>query len=508
MSRADEQSNFELQAVDHDRWHVLSSGTGAAPLLAQRQREIVSLVAQGLTNEQIGAHVVVTAGTVANHVADVLARLNLKSRTQIATWAVEHGLSGSQDRLLTTLERLLEVQATSLASAMTEAASLIAEVLGAEKVDAFLHEEEIDTLVAVGASHTPMGRKQRGAGLDRQPIANGGRAVYVFQTGECYLDGSVDKDTEELIGVKQTLGVRSQIAVPLDIGGTRHGVLSAQSVERDAFSDRDLQFLQAVSRWVGNVGHRAALAERTAAAAIEQGRRLAAEELITVLAHDLRNHLMPIRGRVGLLRQRAAREQHDANLHDVDRLQFAVDRLGRMITELLDIARIDQGLFELQMEPVDLVTLARETAESIQAPGMSIRVEGPPEVAAIVDPARIRQALENLLANAVQHSPPDTAVSVQVVKEDQLGQVWATIRVSDQGPGIDSALLPRLFERFARSPSSHGLGIGLYLAREIAEAHGGTLEATSSSGSGTQFQLSVPAEGVDLPLRGAATRIT
>ena len=298
--------------------------------------------------------------------------------------------------------------------------------------------------------------------------------------------------------MRQTLGVRSQMGVPLEVDGTRRGALTAQSTERDAFSERDLHFLQAVSHWVGNMAHRAELAERTAAAALEQGRRLAADELVTVLAHDLRNYLTPIRGRLELLRRRAQREQHTPNLHDVQELQRSVDRLGRLISELLDIARIDQGLFVLRPEPMDLVILARDAAEAVQVVGTPIRVEAPPELALTADPARLRQALENLLANAVQHAPSGTAVTLEVFGEDHLGTSWVTVRVSDQGPGIKSDLLPRLFDRFARSSGSAGLGMGLYLARQIAEAHHGTLEVTSSPGAGTQFRLSIPAESADL----------
>jgi signal transduction histidine kinase len=114
------------------------------------------------------------------------------------------------------------------------------------------------------------------------------------------------------------------------------------------------------------------------------------------------------------------------------------------------------------------------------------------------DAARVHQALENLLANAVQHAPSGTAVKVTVSVEDYLGQSWATIFVSDEGPGIAPELLPRLFERFARSSSSAGLGIGLYLARQITEAHRGTLEVTSSPGAGTQFRLSIPVDSPGL----------
>jgi two-component system, OmpR family, sensor kinase len=497
-SRVDEQSEFAPESAITDVEEQVSDGTVSSSTLTERQREIAALIAQGLTNEQIAKRLVVSTGTVANHVASILQRLSVGSRTQIATWAIEHGLSGSQDRLLTTLERLLEVQPTSLEAAMDRAASLIADVLGAGKVDAFLHEQETDTLVAVGASNTPMGHKQRAVGLDRQPIANGGRAVQIFQTGSPFLDGSVDKDSEELIGVRQTLGVRSQIGVPLEVDGIRRGALTAQSSEREAFSERDLRFLQAVSRWVGNMAHRAELAERTAAAAVEQGRRLAADELVTVLAHDLRNYLTPIRGRLELLHRRAQREQHTTNLYDVQELHRSVDRLGQLISELLDIARIDQGLFELDPEPMDVVALARDAAQAVQVVGTPIQVETPPEFAVTADRARVRQALENLLANAVQHAPAGTTVILEVFGEHHLGQSWVTIRVSDQGPGIDPALLPRLFDRFARSSRSAGLGMGLYLARQIAEAHHGRLEVTSSPGAGTQFRLSFPAGSSDL----------
>ncbi len=107
----------------------------------------------------------------------------------------------------------------------------------------------------------------------------------------------------------------------------------------------------------------------------------------------------------------------------------------------------------------------------------------------MVDASRVRQAVENLVANAVQHAPPGTRVRIHVAHERADGESAAVIMVSDQGPGIDPKLLPRLFDRFARSSESSGLGLGLFLARQIAQAHGGRLEVTSSSTTGTQFSL-------------------
>jgi len=422
--------------------------------LTPRQREIAALIAQGLSNAVIAEQLVVTDGTVANHVAGILQRLDVESRTQIATWAFEEGLHGGQDRLLTTLERLLEVQPASMDAVMDHVATLVAEALDADKVDAFLHDQETATLAAIGTSETPLGRKQQATGLDRQQLANGGRMAQVFLTGEAHFDGDVQNDADELIGIRRELGVRSQIAVALEVVGVRRGVLAAQSTQPDFFAQRDLLFLRAVSRWVGNMVHRLELDQRSAAAALEQGRRMAAEDLVTILAHDLRNHLAPIRGRLDLLRRRAVRESHAANAHDADELGKSVDRLQRLIADLLDLARIDQGLFELTLEPLDLAALVRETAEGLRVPGTDIELELPVETPVVADPSRIRQAIENLLANAIQHAPAGTAVGVRVMQDPVDGQIPSTvISVSDRGPGIDPQLLPRLFERFTRSPT-------------------------------------------------------
>jgi two-component system, OmpR family, sensor kinase len=489
----------QAAASDQRDGVVLQFPTGDAHVgrsaLTPRQREIAGLISQGLSNAAIAEQLVLTHGTVANHVASILQRLDLDSRTQIAAWAIEEGLHAGQDRLLTTLERLLEVQPSTLTIAMDQVTTLVAEALDAEKVDAFVHDPATATLIAVGTSDTPLGRKQKATGLDRLQLANGGRIVQVFVTGQPHFNANVQDDQEELIGIRRELGVRSQIAVPLEASGVRRGVLSAVSTQADYFADRDLLFLRAVSRWVGNVLLRIELEERNTSAAVEHGRQMAAEELVTVLAHDLRNHLATILGRVDYLRKRATRQGDEANVRDTLELRKAVDRLNRLVSELLDLARIDRGLFELMPEPLDLAELVREVAEGLSGPMTKIDVEACVEMPGIADPARVRQALENLLANAVQHAPSGTAVRVHLTQDASSGsRPSIVISVADRGPGIDPQVLPHLFDRFTRSPNSSGLGIGLFLARQIAEAHGGRLEVASTSPDGTQFNLVLPVE--------------
>src|SRR5215218_6837467 len=111
-----------------------------------------------------------------------------------------------QDALLRTLECLFAIEATDLKTALREAANRVAESLAAEKVDAFLYDPAIDSLVAVGVSDTPLGQQEQALGLDRLPLTNGRRAVQVFQSGTSYRSGQVDQDPEELRGIIHGLG--------------------------------------------------------------------------------------------------------------------------------------------------------------------------------------------------------------------------------------------------------------------------------------------------------------
>ena len=406
------------------------------------------------------------------------------------------GTGGAEPgRLLHTLERLLAIEEVALDPALDRASHLVAEALRADKVDIAFHDPSTDSLVAVGTSRTPMGRRQHAIGMNRLPVANGGREVEVFQTGVPHLTGRADQDPEQLPGFTRGLGVRSSMVVPFDIGGVRRGVLIASSARPDFFSADDLRFFEAVARWVGVVAHRGDLLEHVTTEAKEQGRRLAADELIAVLAHDLGNRLAPLKTRIDLIRRRARREGRERDLQDADDAARAVDRFGRLIADLLDAARLEQGIFALDPRPVDVTGVTRETARAFETGIPPIRVEGPEEVVACVDADRVRQALANLLANAVKHSPRDAPVTVGVEEVVGEGDRWAVVTVADRGPGIPPELQPRIFGRFERGSGSGGLGLGLYLASGIAAAHGGTLTVDSTPGAGARFRLALPADG-------------
>lgn len=189
-------------------------------------------------------------------------------------------------RLLSLLESLLALPATDRKIALDRAAQLVLEAFGAEKVDVWLHDPPTETLAVVGISDTPLSRREKQIGMDRVALVMGGRLVGVYRTGEPYLTGRADEDPNVLVGFREALGVRSMVGVPLDVDGKRRGVLLASSTQPDSFSHDDARVLGAVANWVGMVLSRAELVEQIAAEATNQGRRIVAEEMVTILAHD------------------------------------------------------------------------------------------------------------------------------------------------------------------------------------------------------------------------------
>jgi signal transduction histidine kinase len=414
-----------------------------------------------------------------------------------APLAFESALEGSSmpARLLETLERLLALPSADLRTTLASASDFVAEATQCDKVDAFLYDATRDCLVAVGSSHQPLSALQRRLGLDVLPVSNGGRVVHVYTSGETFLSGHLDEDEEELRGIKEGLGIRSNLGVPLAVGGTVRGVLMLASLKPDFFSAEDVRFTEAVGRWTSMLAHRAELVEEIGRNAAAQGRRAAAEELVTVLAHDLRNLLSPLTLRLHVVRRRAESQARHDDVDDLDAIQRGLGRLATLAGDILDVARIDRGLFETVPRPVELVPLVEETARSLATPAhpVHVTVAATGDVVIAADATRLRQCLENLITNAIQKSPKDAPVEVNVATQRRDSGEWAVVEVIDHGPGVPAEVLPHIFEAFVtRKGGEGGLGLGLYLARQIALMHGGALGVESPPGRGARFTLELP----------------
>ncbi len=180
-----------------------------------------------------------------------------------------------------------------------------------------------------------------------------------------------------------------------------------------------------------------------------------------------------------------------------------VERVGSIVESLLMLARIDEGSLALAREPVSLAEVAERAVGGLaplaRATNVTLVREGPPAVVT-GDHARLDQVVTNLVANAIAHSPPGTAVRVETWERD--GEAGLSVR--DRGPGIDDALLPRVFDRFVRGEGARtnegGGGLGLAICREIVTAHGGRIWGDSRMGEGSEFSFALPA----LPAIGSA----
>jgi two-component system OmpR family sensor kinase len=217
-------------------------------------------------------------------------------------------------------------------------------------------------------------------------------------------------------------------------------------------------------------------------------------------AHELRTPLTSIRGYAELFRRGAADRPEDL-AKSMQRIEAEAARMGVLVDDLLLLARLDQGR-PLETAPVDVGRVATDVVSDaavrrpdrpvglhLDADGGSLLVTG--------DDGRLHQAVQNLVANALTHTPDGTPVQVTVARED--GHV--VVEVADEGPGIPAESVPHLFERFYRVDGSRargqggGTGLGLSIVAAVAEAHGGTAEAESSLGGGARFRIRLPAPG-------------
>ncbi|MBU6423564.1 MAG: HAMP domain-containing histidine kinase [Chloroflexota bacterium] len=229
------------------------------------------------------------------------------------------------------------------------------------------------------------------------------------------------------------------------------------------------------------------------------------EEFLSIVAHELKTPLTPLKSVAQLLRLRLARARRGERELDLDSLETnlatierQVDRMDRLVTDLLEVSRIGRDRLELILERVDLASLVRDvvqrwTEATAEEGRHRLELEAPPSLEVTADRQRVDQILVNLVGNAVKYSPHGGAVHLRL--EERPGEVVFTVR--DGGIGLaedEIALVGR--EPFVRGRRAHGfagVGVGLYLSRLVAERHGGRVEIESEGeDKGTTARLILP----------------
>ncbi|HEY7199029.1 MAG TPA: HAMP domain-containing sensor histidine kinase, partial [Candidatus Dormibacteraeota bacterium] len=241
------------------------------------------------------------------------------------------------------------------------------------------------------------------------------------------------------------------------------------------------------------------------AASLERVRmteRLAAMErakgqFLNLASHELRGPVAIIRGYMAMLERGTLGPLNEEGLRAVRVMSGKATEMNALIEQMLDAARLEEGRLQLQLRPIAVRTVVERTIEMIrpladEAHPIVLEMRGDPPVVTL-DVERVQTILTNLVDNAIKYSPAGGTVECLVTATEQS----VLIAVHDQGVGIASEDLPRLFSRFGRISSDatrhiQGIGLGLYLARELARLHGGDIHVESSSGDGSTFTLELP----------------
>lgn len=212
--------------------------------------------------------------------------------------------------------------------------------------------------------------------------------------------------------------------------------------------------------------------------------------LLADVTHELRTPLTVMQGNVeGLIDG-----VYPADRAHLETILEETKVLSRLVDDLRTLSLAESGALALHREMVDVRSLAGDVASSFEpsadAAGVTVGTDGA-EVTANVDPVRVREVIANLVANAVRYTPRGGRVAIAVASDG----ATVTVTVRDTGPGIAPEVLEHLFERFTRSDESRGSGLGLFIAKSLVAAHGGTISATSTPGQGTEIRFTLPRDG-------------
>lgn len=277
-------------------------------------------------------------------------------------------------------------------------------------------------------------------------------------------------------------GIKSVLALPMKERGKYAGFVGLDNCESAGeWPEEDVAILRVCSHIIG--------------LAIERKRDDDfRKEYVSLISHDLRNPLTVVMGRAEMLRRELARKGLDWDAENAAAIAESARHMNAMIQDMVDSARLEVDHIEMHKQPSDLVCLLRKVVDRTCAGSDKCRVTfeaSEQAVAVVVDRGRIERVAANLLSNALKYSPESSPVLVKVWRDG--GQ--AVISVADRGVGVPAEEQRRIFDRFYRASNgkqSEGVGLGLYIARLIVEAHDGQIWVESEVGKGSLFHFSLP----------------
>jgi len=349
-----------------------------------------------------------------------------------------------------------------------------------------------------------LGRSWSGSVSPRSSAAEAirtGQPRLTAEISDQYL-ATIAEDAEHL-EIMRTLGFRSSIVVPLRARGETTGALALfVSAPRRRYGPADLSLAE-------EFAGRAALALDNARLYGEAQRAIRVrDEFLSVAAHELKTPVTTLLGfsqlLLGQLTQKGALDERIVG-RAIQALERGSKRMSRLVAQILDVSRLDGGQLRLDLQEADLAVLVRGIASAMQTTTSrhDLLVRTPTRVPALVDSLRLEQVVTNLLDNAIKFSPHGGDIEVELA---QPAPGMARLAVTDRGVGIPPDRRQQIFERFYQAHEgdhASGMGLGLYISRQIVELHGGSIRPEFPPEGGTRFAVDLPTgRSTDVPSRG------
>lgn len=403
-----------------------------------------------------------------------------------------------QSRELEGLQRLtglLESQ-ESLDFVIGESVRIVTDLVECQKLMVLLFDEDTAKLRLEHPAH----------GIDESfgeleiPIAEASLASTVFRTSTPMISNDAANDAWVARWLREKLDISNALCVPLVTDVAPMGVLEAINSEKGAFDEEDLRFVTLLGSRIGGVIElsRSRVRERKLMQKLQEADR-AKSDFVSMLAHELKGPMTTIMGFGQALHQTWDSLPEEKRGHYLEVVYKETERLSHMVSDLLDMSRMDSGTLRYEMERMSVPELvenilAIHTSLTAQH-GVKVEIPaGLPDTFA--DRERVRQVLMNLLTNATRYSPEGTTITIRarVIQGDE--QRWLRVAVTDEGIGIAPEDADRIFNKFAMLPkpawTKKGTGLGLFISRNIVEAHGGRMWVESELGQGTTFFFTLP----------------
>jgi K+-sensing histidine kinase KdpD len=376
-----------------------------------------------------------------------------------------------------------------------ESIRIVLELLSCEKSAILLFDEESNCLVA----HPPVfgisDEELTGLKISLDEPSLG---ATVFRTNTALASNDAETDAWVTGRIQELLSMHAVLVVPLTTGAQPIGILMAVDPQKGYFDDMDLEFTSLLGRQIAAIleSSLSRQREKELMKQLKEADRTKTE-FVSMLAHELKGPMTTIMGFATTLKDQRAKLSDEKQDHILSIVAKEIERLSRLVNDLLDVSRMEAGSLKYDLEPmsffevVEGVLTVHTSLRSMHAVASDIQPDFPKVVG---DKDRIRQVMINLLTNATRYSHEGTTITISgSLSED--GRT-ARIAVADEGIGVPEADRERVFDKFAMLPKpgwvKKGTGLGLFITKGIIEAHGGRIWVEEGDPKGTVFVFTLP----------------